>query len=236
MSRNGVQSVTSLLPALLPCKPGLEDGFYVSHRVRILACDEIIERYKRWMKSPHSKEESRIDWETLGGLKLLKQATEIKDQTAARKALLMLTRYLRPKVAGDPDPDGLLNTISSAVTVDAAIGDTFFLQQFVADSIRSCEPCLWTPGKGYGLGGHSLPSNPPRMGMFCPNYQGAAVYCMFFNGLRVCLHCQSLFSTERSNKDCCSPECRDAHRVARWRDRKKTEAEQRAQKKRRAHR
>ena len=40
-------------------------------------------------------------------------------------------------------------------------------------------------------------------------------------GYRMCPHCGEQFLQERSNQDYCIPAHREAHRVARWRDKQK---------------
>ena len=56
--------------------------------------------------------------------------------------------------------------------------------------------------------------------MLCDNMRTAVAYKMLFNGIRICLRCHRLFSG-KENQDYCSVQCREAHRVARWRESQK---------------
>lgn len=218
MSRRSVQSV-SLLLALTPCGLGEEDGFVGGQTVRIVTTDEILSEYRKWKKAPRKK--GQVDWETLAGLSLLQRATETKDLTAGRSAVRMLEPFLRTILKpgpGEKNPEELVTQIISAVPFEA-MGEQWFLPRLMTAAVKGATPVYWEPGKAKK---HGASFNPPQRGMFCPTYEIAVAFRMFFNGIRVCLRCQSLFSKERPNQGCCSIECREAHRVNRWRESKKT--------------
>jgi hypothetical protein len=228
MSRRGVQNVT-ILPALVPCEFGEEDGFvHLATPVRIVTTDEVVNGYKKWKES-RSQATDKVDWRTLGGMSLFKFAVETRDLTAGHKAAKMLEPYLKTmiKPSGSDPADELLTNITFAVAYEAKDEQQWFLPRFMTAALKGANPVFWTPGKSKG------PFSPCQLGMFCPTYEVAAAYRLFCNGLRICLHCQTLFTQKRANHTCCSLKCREAHRVAEWREKKKaSQARSEAKKKR----
>src|SRR5262249_44351545 len=63
------------------------------------------------------------------------------------------------------------------------------------------------------------------MGIYCPDYKTAVSAKMILGSVRICFRCHRPFIAERPKHNCCSGEGRDAHRLARWRARKKSEME-----------
>jgi hypothetical protein len=247
MSRAHVQGV-SILPSLLPCKIGEEDGFVNGGPVRIVTTDEVLAGYQKWRKGPRSLGKDQVDWRTLGGLSLLQRATETKDLTAGRAAAKMLEPFLNRTLKLGPggvlvmpakgldysgfltlDKNPQLAQVIRDVVAYEAMGEQWYLPCFATAAVKGSSPVWWMRGKSRK---HVIPFNPPQQGMLCPTYEAAIAFRMLFNGLRICLRCQSLFRQERPNQGCCTIECREAHRVARWRERKKAEAAQKAKGKR----
>jgi hypothetical protein len=57
--------------------------------------------------------------------------------------------------------------------------------------------------------------------IYCPTIKVAIFIHMFLGGLRVCPYCSSVFIPLKKNVDYCSPAHRDAHRMQRWRRKKR---------------
>ena len=65
-----------------------------------------------------------------------------------------------------------------------------------------------------------------ELGLYCPNLGTALAVQMIIGGMiRVCPHCETTFLAKLPNQSCCSIRCREAHRVARHRARKKIKTE-----------
>jgi hypothetical protein len=66
-----------------------------------------------------------------------------------------------------------------------------------------------------------------RPAIYCDDVETALYIHTFFiaptggTGFRICPHCTDQFFQDRPNQDYCRPEHREAHRVARWRNKKK---------------
>lgn len=59
-------------------------------------------------------------------------------------------------------------------------------------------------------------------GIYCPDYKTAiTVKVILDTDFRVCPRCHSPFVAKRPKQQCCSIECREAHRVARWREKQR---------------
>lgn len=190
--------------------------------VRIVTGEEVVNEYKHWRKGPMLSKP--VDWGTLKGLDLLQRAAEIKDLTAARTAVQILNPFLRRTLKpgpGEKDPEELIELIIQGVIPYEAVGEQWFLPRWITSAVKNIRFVSWTPGKSKD---HSIPMNPPRRGVLCPDYESAVAYRTFFNGIRVCLHCQEFFRQRRPKQSCCSPECGGSHRVARCREKKKRNA------------
>lgn len=58
--------------------------------------------------------------------------------------------------------------------------------------------------------------------LYCPDWKTAAFLLVFMKRFRECPKCQNIFVPAADNVDYCSPEHREAHRVARWRSQQRS--------------
>ena len=90
--------------------------------------------------------------------------------------------------------------------------------RLMADMFQSARLVIWFSEQERRL----LPA------LYCPDWK-TAIFVMSFTGrLRVCPRCSNIFIPSADNVDYCSPAHREAHRVARWRDRKAREKTRKA--------
>jgi hypothetical protein len=83
----------------------------------------------------------------------------------------------------------------------------------MADMFQSARLVIWFSEKEERL----MPA------LYCPDWKTAAFVMTFTGRLRVCPKCSTIFTPSADNVDYCSPAHREAHRVARWRDRQTRE-------------
>lgn len=207
-SQTALQNVTGL-PVLIRCEAGKEDGLVsLSQPVRVVSQKEIMNPSNRGRLKPE-------EWRALTYYKLLLLAQEAGDIRAAYKAA-ELVEPIAFKWAGPPPPKdeqglvkwGLLNTLAE---------DADVLASAIARMVSDLRLVYWV---------RSGTRTPPARAVLCGSYHTAVAYRMFFNGIGVCPNCLNLFAKVRPQQTCCSLQCRETHRVARWRDRKAAEAAQ----------
>jgi hypothetical protein len=244
MQRATLQIVTTL-PVLIPCDDNVADGYVRDQAVRVVTKEEVIEL---GYKATTAKREPKggIRWLYLLNLKLLLDAGERKDLTAARKAAEQILPYLPiSSVRVKSDQAGFVRALVEHSAKDA-LGDGFQLALLISGTVLGCCPQLflrsnvrertrWYERNGIVDDGREPPAmrnELPIRAMMCPDFNRAAAYKLFFDGLGVCPRCQKLFAkTGAPNQACCSVQCRESHRMARWRERKKIEAAQKSAKK-----
>ena len=211
----------------MPCKSGEEDGVVDDNlrpvTVRILTDQLIIDAVSK----PRSKNGPlgvpASAWSVFNALKLLQRARESDDLTAAREASEILARSPRIFRQDPSDPEAA-DSLARMLALDAT-GHSNQAWGYLCDItnalLKDVRSVLWRPGKKSGK--HDFKAyGPPRRGSYCRDVETALAYKLLFNGLRICLRCHELFSG-KPNEDYCSISCRETHRVARWRERKKLE-------------
>lgn len=93
----------------------------------------------------------------------------------------------------------------------------YFLPNLVNLQLKDTQLVLWWNSKRKQF----------ETGILCPNYQSAVFARFILNGvlgigLRVCPRCHKTFQPAHPEQDYDKPECREAHRIARWRERRRT--------------
>ena len=217
------RNIFSALPTLVPCQPGAENGFLLKPQtlVQIVDNSDLLTKTKQFRRAGVTPREN----DELVAVRFLLQARERDDFYAALRAM----EYLRPKIKinktwspeGEFDaPPGPWDMAGFALD---AVESGVFLSGFISDVLASAKLVYWQQGKAPNY--PTLPNAPQlRPGVYCPDFKTACAVKMLFGNVRVCLHCNGLFEAGRSNHDCCCPEHTEAHRMARWRERKKIEA------------
>jgi hypothetical protein len=235
MQYNLLQTITDTLPALIPCAEIVADGFVRDQAVRIVTSDELVESGYRATREKRPPKEVP-NWLYLANLKLLLDAGERKDLTAARKAAAAILPYLpisRVRVRGDQA--GFLRSLVEHSAHDV-IGDGFQLAYWLSGAVMGCELRFFVRSnireRDDGRVPPAMRNELPVRAMFCPDLARAYAYLLFFDGLAVCPRCQKVFVSraKKTGKDYgkrtiyCSRPCGDVHRMARYRERKKIEA------------
>lgn len=219
MSRNVVQTVTNLLPILVAAESvKAADGwgyFFPPERssdeswfVRVVKSSDLTAARLKAIFGP--------DENLFVGAMGLKQAYEAQDDLALRRA----SEKVRPYIRGYAPPED--SALSFMAKEGRKITFTFKAKWnntrwnycgLMADMFKNARFVIWYPEKQERF----VP------GLYCPDWKTAAFAEIFLGRIRVCPKCSTIFIPETDNVDYCSPKCREAHRVARWRDRKEQE-------------
>ncbi len=247
MQRYTLQIVTGTLPALIPCPEIVADGFARDQAVRIVTRDELVDLGRKATKEKRPPKDVP-NYLYLTNLKLLSDAGDRNDLTAARKAAAGIVPNLPiSKVQVKENQAGFLRAVIESIAHNTT-GDGSQVAFLTAGTVQRCCPTKFVPSniralaewyKRYGTidnDGRKPPAmrnDPAREAMLCPDLSSALAYLLFFDGMAVCPHCQKLFKKKAGRRQaCCSVKCRETHRMARWRDRKKIEAAEKTIKRR----
>jgi hypothetical protein len=229
------------IPALIPCDDEISDGFVQDRPVRIVTREELVELQQKATKEKRPPKEIP-NYLYLAHLKLLSDAGERKDLTAARKAAKVIVPYLPiHSVRGTFDRQEFVQTLEEFTARDALnIGVN--LGGWESGAVLGCGPVKFAKANQAERMRLSIRANansteavrtaehakvPPLRferpidAMLCPDIARAYAYLLFFDGLAVCPRCSKLFAKESEQQSCCSVKCRESHRVTRWREAKK---------------
>jgi hypothetical protein len=218
------------LPVLVKCTPGKEDGWAGSDPVQMFTSAALL----KWVNSVKVAKSKNFAAERpftfLKGIDVLKRARKLRDVKAARDAGEMLRAAFNLEqgkdqefLASDPVQAA---TFSVRVFGMKALADDVrsetFISKFITEKVADVRPVYWRMVKpGLSRGQRYTALSPA---MYCPDLKTAFAYTLFFKEICVCLRCHSFLLQERDNGNYCDRACRDAHRSARWRERKKIEA------------
>jgi hypothetical protein len=191
--RKPLHTVTKL-PVLLETT-GAYDGLWGVRKVRIVWPEEINSEKK--IKNALGDE----GWKCFAGTVALKHAYDTRDPIQMQRGykLLAAGRGLPPRFVAD----------ASALTKTPVRSIEYFLPDFVNQELQKTHVLLWWNSKRKKL----MP------GIMCPDFP-TAVYAMYLLGqfgLRNCPNCGTWFEAKRSDQMYHKIQCREAHRVKRWR-------------------
>jgi hypothetical protein len=212
--KSAYQIVTSQLPVLVPCGANERDGIAPtgmnkSCYVRVVSSSELNPKGLRYKRAAVCGALSEKEWKRLRGIKMLKNAHERGDPRAARQAYEMLAEYLYPPPTSREQEAAnwlALNYTDPEKPLAALLTKDLLYVRII----------YWNVGKG-----NTVVVTP---GIFCPDYKTAInVKMILEQDVRVCPWCHNMFVAKRPKQHCCSIECREAHRVARWREKQKKE-------------
>lgn len=243
MQRSPLQTVT--LPVLVACEYGEEDGLGAGPIREItdkMICDAV---RKRTQPTPLGVRLQ--DWQIITALKLWLHAQANNDLRAARQGAEKLVGTPIVRIERDPSkqeqsercppvimqfarettPQEAKEAAIRRLTKDTLAGGGA-LTRVMTSLLEGAHPGLWQPGKHTSSGWQV---GPPERGMLCDDLRAAVAYKLLFNGIQICLKCHSLFEG-KANQNYDTIQCREAHRVARWREKKKAEAERKRSRKR----
>jgi hypothetical protein len=147
---------------------------------------------------------SALDRERLLGVIALAKALQARDSLAAANACVRLSGL------NDPGLKTLLHKVATRSTRYAQAE----LSRLVSDVLSEVKLKLWWSGESF------------RPALLCPDlrtalYVQALLSIVGGRALVVCPHCGRAFVQKRSDQDYCSVGCRDNHRIARWRAKRK---------------
>ncbi|MGO9777599.1 MAG: hypothetical protein ACLPM3_13525 [Terracidiphilus sp.] len=220
MKRDSVQTVT--LPVLVKADSAKEaDGwgtflpaeFEESWFIRVVTPDAA----KNWLRSNAGREDTAL----YIGASQLKGAYDARDEYVLRQAY----EKLQPYVRGIPSPEPIevkLGTTKNGMKIALRKGGQNLSTARDAYSglmtaiFQSARFVMWFSEKD----GRFLPA------LYCPDWRTAAFVVLFMGRVRVCPKCSTVFVPSAGNVDYCTPACREAHRVARFRWRAKRREEE----------
>jgi hypothetical protein len=217
MQRGRTDSVT--VEVLYPSAGGQPADFQPGLRVVALSVPELKDAFLRLGDSERKR---------LAGFIAVRDAIQRRDALAAQKALesmdfqavpelRILREFWRSRPA-DPlaQKFAALEKSMHSVSLDEAAER---LARVITDELhgKTALVCHWNGAK-------FLPA------LLCEDFT-SAVYALALvkfatgeRGLALCAKCGEIFPQDRSDQDYCSLRCREAHRVARWRLRKRAQA------------
>jgi hypothetical protein len=213
MTRNSVRTVT--LPILVESNRGEEfDGwgtFFPADRTGSWGVREVRERdITGRLRTIFRPEELPL---FVGAIEL-KQAYDAGDELTLERASEKVRPFMRhfapPREFEAKTPDGRVTIKSVGQKWNAT---RWNYSRLMAHMFQNARLVVWFSQKKERL----LPA------VYCPDLKTAAFMMTFLGRIRVCPKCSTIFIPSADNVDYCSPAHRDAHRVARWRDRKKRE-------------
>jgi hypothetical protein len=193
-----LQYVTAI-PVIVETKEN-HDGIFGMRKVRMVTRREINSEEKL------QKILNKSQWQNLLGILALKQAHEKDDPKQRRRAHELLAGAWN--VASDLRKV-LVNSTDQK-------WDKFDLPNFVNEELKSNRVVLWWNTKRKQF----------LLGILCPNYESGVftqviVEAGFGRGMKSCPHCGKCFWAKVAGQDYDTPKCRDAHRISRWRERRK---------------
>jgi hypothetical protein len=216
------QTVTSL-PVLVRCKPSDRDGRIIS-----FSPDDVLD----WrMREVTEKDLKRViadilqtdDGQLLRGALALMNAYKNEDLAAMKTAFDMVWPYLAdPMLRNYTDPKGEAARMAEHYSENALSSARSQISQLVTRQLETARLVLWW----------SPEIKQFRPAVYCRDITSAAYMKLFMKlgfpknslaSIRVCPHCGNMFCPPRTNIDYCCPAHREAHRVARWRARKREE-------------
>lgn len=208
------------LPVLIKCARGDEDGMIgFSSYVRIISKEEVV------VDSRRHKELSAVEWNVLKGYELLRDANRASDLREAVRLAKKGAELVKDVAFSPPPPEEM----SVNLLMDDALTTAQILERQISDMSGDARFVFWTVGKADRIESSravqispkfvaSGPRQTIEQGVLCPSFHTAAVFRMFYNGVRCCPTCLSLFAKVRPKQVCCSSACVAAHRFARFRD------------------
>jgi hypothetical protein len=217
VSRNAIRTVTTL-PVLIAVDSAKEaDGWGTSFppdrtesmAVHVVTDDDIDTR----LRTIFRPEELPL---FVGAIEL-KQAYAAKDELALQRA----SEKVRPWIVGFAPPEEFevkLKTRDGRALSLKSHGQKWNATRWnysglMADMFQNARMVIWFSEKEERF----------SPALYCPDWKTAAFVMTFLGRIRVCPKCSTIFIPSADNVDYCSPAHREAHRVARWRDRKKRE-------------
>jgi len=216
MTRNNVRTVT--LPILIAANV-LEkaDGWGTflppdrteSIAVRMVTDGDIKTRFRKIFRPD--------DLRLFVGAIELKQAYDAGDELALKRASEKVRPYIRDFAAPEEFKIDLktrdLSKISLKTHGQKWNATRWNYSGLMTDMFQSARLVIWFSEEE----GRFLPA------LYCPDWKTAAFVMTFLGRIRVCPKCTRIFIPSADNVDYCTPAHREAHRVARWRDRKNRE-------------
>ncbi|HEV2116156.1 MAG TPA: hypothetical protein VGR48_09045, partial [Terriglobales bacterium] len=198
---SSLRAVTGIaLPVLIPAD-GVAEGIVIDPKGSMKDSLSGVRRlHKKELKASRVAEKlTAEEWRELRGVTSLKIALAKDDPLATHAALSLLGR--NPENFGDTmGGDNLLEYGRIIATAP------------LTNALRRAQLVYWVTRKTWHLG----------LGIFCPDFKtGVAVHLLLTDAFRVCPRCHKTFEVEHPGQMCCSIQCREAHRIARWRARKK---------------
>jgi hypothetical protein len=161
-------------------------------------------------------------WDLLRAMNLLLRAEEVKDSKVAEEAYGLCSPLLfgRPQSASDRD---FVKLVSSMLSMPANIGSD--LDVLISHALANARMVCWGH---WNLATAESDAKRPRhlgraIGIYCSDYRTAIAAKMILGSIRSCFRCHKPFIARRPGQNCCKVECRESHRLARWRARKKSE-------------
>jgi hypothetical protein len=228
MQRRRFKTVSEVA-VLIPCKRGEHDGWIAnSQSLKVVKATDLDPTSRKFRSLIAGI--SRDEWSVLRGVKSMLKARELDDYTAAREAAKLLGSTFRID-PGDTNPAELRDMTENTFAVDALSSGTY-LSQYVTRLLSEVRLVYWQlgdpPVSQTVITSPKLQLHPPRTevlpGIYCESFKNAVAYKMLFGNLAICLRCHSPFLAKRPNENYDTIRCREAHRLARWRERKKIEA------------
>jgi hypothetical protein len=246
MSRDAVTKRNTLL-ALVPCDDEIADGFVQDRPVRIVTSKELRELGRKATEEKRGAPKEIPNYFYWTYLKLLSDAGDRKDLTAARKAAAAIVPHLSAHAIRGPFNRREFIRGLEDFTASDALGIGANLAGWMTGAVQGCQPAKFARAnqaermklsiranalsrEADRLAAHAkvppLCLERPVDAMLCPDLARAYAYLMFFDGLAVCPRCLKLFAKKMTRQACCSVTCRESHRVTRWRDAKREQRRQ----------
>jgi hypothetical protein len=227
MQRYEEQIVTQML-VVVPADEDDSDGYVREHTVRVVNDEDVLRAWEQFRREHRAVGPKDPNWTYLFGIRTLQRGRELDDMTAMRKGAHMVFPHLaiaQAKGAFDGDPKQFEAAFEEWIA-QGTKGDAFQLGYMISALMVDCTPQMFarfTPQRMRGYAELPVPA------ILCKTFAAAVAFKLFFHGLGVCPHCANLFIKEHPRQACCSIACREAHRIARWRSRKKLEESTRKQ-------
>jgi hypothetical protein len=161
------------------------------------------------------------EWDMLRALSLLFRAEEVQDSKAAKDAYELSSPVLfgHPQNARDRDT---VELAISMLSLPANLGSD--LDMLISHAFAKARLVCWNWKLSTAESDARRPLAERRaIGIYCSDYQTAIAAKMILGSVRICFRCNKPFIAKRPKQNCCKVECREAHRLARWRAKKKSE-------------
>jgi hypothetical protein len=209
MQRATVWTVTSSLPVLFPAEKGKHDvlAFVLptgeARPFNLLGGPTL--QPARIVSDAQLLKRKRADIALAGGIKLMMMAEASDDPKAIDSANALLGPY---------SPIATEQYKKKRDVLPAKARHGFVVAPMISRALRDARFVAWMRWRTAERG----------IGIYCPDVATAIAAKVLLGNIRLCLHCQKVFLPEQSGEFYCSVKCREAHRVARWRARKKAKA------------